>query len=93
MLKVNEYFDGHVNSIGFQDAIGPVSVGVMEPGDYTFSTGAKETMVVVSGLLTVRLPGSTEWKTFEAGSAFDVPGSASFDLKVTQPSAYLCRYG
>jgi uncharacterized protein YaiE (UPF0345 family) len=93
MLKINEYYDGKVKSIGFEDALGPTTVGVMEAGEYTFSTGAKETMLVVSGALTVRLPNSDEWSTFEAGSSFDVPGDASFDLKVAEPTAYLCRYG
>ena len=93
MLKINEYFDGKVKSIGFEDAKGPVSAGVMETGEYTFSTGAKETMLAVSGALTVRLPDSDEWVTFKTGSSFDVPGNASFDLKAPEPTAYLCRYG
>lgn len=93
MLKINEYFDGKVKSIGFEDAEGPVSVGVMEPGEYTFSTSTEETMIVVSGALTVRLPGSNEWTAFKAGSSFGVPRDASFDLKVAEPTAYLCRYG
>jgi uncharacterized protein YaiE (UPF0345 family) len=92
MLKINEYFDGKVRSIGFEDAAGSASVGVMEAGEYTFSTGAKETMFVISGALTVRLPGAEEWVTFAAGSAFDVPGDSSFDLRVTEPTTYLCRY-
>ena len=93
MLKINEYFEGNVKSIGFEDAEGPATVGVMETGEYTFSTGAKERMLVVSGALTVRLPNSDEWSTFGAGSSFDVPGDASFDLKVATPTTYLCRYG
>lgn len=93
MLKVNEYFDGKVKSIGFEDAGGSASVGVMEAGEYTFSTGVKEAMFVVSGSLTVRLPGAEEWVAFDAGESFDVPGESSFDLKVTEPSSYLCRYG
>jgi len=93
MLKVNEYFEGKVKSIGFEDAVGTVSVGVMEPGAYTFSTGDRELMQVVSGALIVRLPGSETWETFAAGSSFNVPGNASFDLKVEEPTSYLCRYG
>ena len=93
MLHVNEYFDGTVKSIGFEDAVGRASVGVMEAGEYTFSTGAKEKMSVVSGALSVLLPGRDDWETFEAGMSFDVPGDASFDLRVAVPTAYLCRYG
>jgi len=93
MLNCNEYFDGKVKSIGFEDGSGPATIGVMEPGEYTFSTASKELMQVVSGALTVRLPGSEDWQTFAAGSSFDVPGDASFDLKVAEPTSYLCRYG
>lgn len=92
MLKVNEYFDGKVKSIGFQTATLPATVGVMAPGEYTFSTSQKEVMTVVIGALTVLLPGSSDWQTFEAGSAFDVPAHASFQLKVAIDTAYLCTY-
>ena len=92
MLKVNEYFDGKVKSIAFKTATLPATVGVMVPGEYTFSTSQKEVMTVVSGALTVLLPGSSDWKTFEAGSAFNVPANASFQLKVKVDTAYLCTY-
>lgn len=92
MLKVNEYFDGKVKSIAFQTATLPATVGVMAPGEYTFSTSKKEVMTVVSGALTVLLPGSGDWQTFAAGSAFDVPANASFQLKVAVDTAYLCTY-
>ena len=36
MLKVNEYFDGKVKSIGFANAGGNATVGVMAPGEYQF---------------------------------------------------------
>jgi len=93
MPNVNEYFDGAVKSIGFEDAVGRASIGVMAPGEYTFSTGAKETMSVVSGALTVRLPGRDDWQTFESETSFAVPADASFDLQVAVPTSYLCRYG
>jgi len=93
MLEVNEYFGGKVKSIGFEDGRGAVTVGVMEAGEYTFATKSKEAMLVVSGALTVRLPGGEGWSTFESGGSFDVPANAAFDLRVGGPTAYLCRYG
>lgn len=92
MLNVNEYFDGKVKSISFQTATLPATVGVMAPGEYTFSTSKKEVMTVVSGALTVQLPGSSEWRTFDAGTSFEVPANASFNLKVAIDTAYLCTY-
>ncbi|MDX9874246.1 MAG: pyrimidine/purine nucleoside phosphorylase [Spongiibacteraceae bacterium] len=93
MFKVNEYFEGKVKSIAFQGEQLPATVGVMAPGDYEFGTDQPETMTVVSGALTVQLPGSEQWQTFGAGERFDVPGKARFRLKVTHDTAYLCTYG
>ena len=92
MLKVNEYFDGKVKSIGFEDNEGPITSGVMEPGDYTFSTSSKELMVVVTGELVVKRPADADRVAFPAGQPFHVPSDVSFDVKVSQPTAYICRY-
>ena len=93
MLKVNEYFDGKVKSIGFEDREGPVTSGVMESGEYTFSTSSKERMIVVTDALTVQRPGDADGVTFAAGQSFDVPANASFEVRVEQSTAYVCRYG
>lgn len=92
MLQVNEYFDGRVKSIGFKTATLPATVGVMEPGDYEFGTSQKETMTVVSGELTVKLPGEREWRSFGAGSSFVVGAGQTFQLEVATATAYLCTY-
>ena len=91
-FETNEYFDGNVKSIAFQSETLPATVGVMEVGEYTFSTAAKEYMTVVSGNLTVKLPGAADWQTFNAGETFIVEANASFDVKVTVQTAYLCLY-
>jgi len=93
MLKVNEYFDGKVKSIGFADGEGRVTSGVMESGDYTFSTSSKELMTVVTGALAIKRPGDSEWMTFRASESFEVPADVSFEVHVEQPTAYICRYG
>ena len=92
MFKTNSYFDGKVASIAFQGEGLPATVGVMDVGEYTFDTSTKETMTVVSGELTVRLPGSEVWNSYGAGDSFVVAAGASFSLKVAQQTAYLCTY-
>ncbi|WP_029686398.1 pyrimidine/purine nucleoside phosphorylase [Tatumella saanichensis] len=93
MLKSNEYFEGKVKSIAFENTLsGEATIGVMSTGEYTFGTGKPEEMTVVSGALKVLLPGETEWQWFEAGSSFNVPGKSEFYLQVAEESAYLCRY-
>jgi uncharacterized protein YaiE (UPF0345 family) len=92
MLKVNEYFNGQVKSIGFQTASLPASVGVMSVGEYEFSTSQHEVMTVISGALTVLLPGADDWQIFEQNGSFEVPANTSFQLKVAVETAYLCTY-
>ncbi len=93
MLKVNEYFDGKVKSIGFDTENLPASVGVMEAGDYTFDTCEKELMMVINGELLVKLPGQDTWQRYVAGDSFEVAAKQNFQLKVTRSTAYLCVYG
>ncbi|MEV7526620.1 pyrimidine/purine nucleoside phosphorylase [Streptomyces sp. NPDC091371] len=92
MFKVNEYFDGTVKSIAFTQEEGPATIGVMAPGEYEFGTAAPETMHVVSGGLTVKLPDADDWQSFGAGDHFKVPGNSKFQLKVAVETAYLCEY-
>lgn len=92
MLSNNEYFDGKVKSIGFQSETLPATVGVMVPGDYEFSADQKETMTVVSGALSVKLPGTGAWRDFQKNDSFIVDAGQSFQLKVTVNTAYLCTY-
>ena len=92
MFKINQYFDGQVASIAFQTATLPATVGVMAIGEFEFGTSQKETMTVVSGALTVKLPGSGAWKTYSAGEHFIVAANEKFQLKVAVETAYLCTY-
>ena len=93
MFNTNEYFDGKVKSIAFQTETLPATVGVMAAGEYVFNTGDKEKMTVVSGALTIKMPGSDSETTYNTGESFDVPANSSFDVKVAVDTAYLCLYG
>lgn len=92
MFRTNEYFDGKVKSIAFSAGGGPATVGVMAPGEYEFGTAKREIMTVVSGRLTVRLPGESAWKDYDAGATFTVAPDSKFRLKVAADTAYLCLY-
>ncbi|MEX2606041.1 MAG: pyrimidine/purine nucleoside phosphorylase [Kiritimatiellia bacterium] len=93
MFKTNQYFDGKVVSIAFEDHSGPATVGVMAPGTYEFGTSTREHMTVVSGSLTIRLPGATADTVFHPGESFEVEAGQSFGVMVTEDTSYLCRYG
>ena len=91
-MDVNEYFDGKVKSISLQTATLPATVGVMDVGEYEFSTSKKEVMTVVSGQLNVQLPGESEFKPYNQGDDFTVAADETFHLKVNVQTAYLCTY-
>jgi uncharacterized protein YaiE (UPF0345 family) len=90
-MKHNVYFEGGVQSLGFEDAVGKASVGVIDPGAYSFGTSCEELMAVVAGTLEYRLPGA-EWASAAAGQAFAVPAGVTFEVRAAAPVAYLCRY-
>ena len=92
MIKVNEYFNGNVKSLGFQPNEGAATVGVMAVGEYEFGTSTVEIMTVVSGCLNVKLPGASEWKKFGKNESFTVAANQKFQLRVEEETAYLCLY-
>jgi uncharacterized protein YaiE (UPF0345 family) len=92
MFKTNEYFDGKVKSIAFSTAEGPATLGVMAPGEYEFGTSTVEYMTVVSGTMTVLLPGEQDWHTFKPFDTFIVPKDSKFQLRIAGDAAYICLY-
>ncbi|WP_392561433.1 pyrimidine/purine nucleoside phosphorylase [Orbus sturtevantii] len=93
MLTVNDYFTGKVKSIGFTNAnSGESSIGVMMPGEYTFSTNNPEEITIISGSLNVLLPSAKDWQILQAGQVFHIQGKSEFHIQVAEPTAYLCRY-
>jgi uncharacterized protein YaiE (UPF0345 family) len=92
MLKHNTYFEGAVQSLGFERNGLRASVGVIAPGEFHFGTAAAERMTVVSGLLRAKLPGG-EWQQYLAGTAFEIAANSGFDVQaVGGPAAYLCEF-
>jgi uncharacterized protein YaiE (UPF0345 family) len=92
MLKHNTYFDGKVQSIGFERHGRRLSAGVIAPGEFHFGTEAAERMTVTSGELHVRANAGAEWRVYPAGTAFEVSAKSGFDVRAAEPSAYLCEY-
>ena len=90
-MKHNRYFEDKVQSLGFADAEGDATVGVISPGEYSFGTSRPETMNVVSGVLWYRVPGKS-WLSASPGEGFDVPAGVTFEVKAEGPVSYLCRF-
>ncbi len=91
-MKVNEYFNGKVKSIGFENSEGRITSGVMAVGEYEFGTSEHERMKVVSGSMAAKLPGKNAFETFAAGQEFEIEANVKFQVQVTEPTAYLCFY-
>jgi len=92
MLKSNEYFDGKVKSIAIETKQGPATVGVMEIGEYEFSTTSKEIMVVISGKMKVKFPGKEKYKTIMKDKSFQVYENSTFQVIIEEETAYMCYY-
>jgi purine/pyrimidine-nucleoside phosphorylase len=92
MLKHNTYFEGRVQSIGFERLGRKLTAGVIAPGQFHFGTDAPERMSVVSGELFVKLDGAAEWRGYPSGTVFEVPGKSGFDVKAVEPAAYVCEF-
>jgi purine/pyrimidine-nucleoside phosphorylase len=92
MLKHNSYFDGKVQSIGFERNGLQATVGVIAQGEHRFTTGAAERMTVVSGQLRIKVADG-QWQTYAAGTYFEVAAKSTFDVAaVAGPAAYLCEF-
>ena len=92
MFKTNEYFEGKVKSVAYENEGGKYTIGVMDNGDYEFGTSSNEEMTVVNGTLEALLPGETNWKVYPAGSTFHVSANVKFKVRAKGVTSYLCRY-
>ena len=90
--EANVYFNGAVTSrtIIFADGT-KKTLGIAQPGEYTFSTGAAELMEILGGTTEVQIAASP-WKTVKGGEAFEVPANSSFTMKVTELVDYCCSF-
>jgi hypothetical protein len=91
--EANVYFGGAVTSrtVLFPDG-SKKTLGIMQPGEYTFSTGAAELMEILSGSLEYRLGEGGVWAAVEGGGSFTVPANSTFTMRVTSVADYCCSF-
>lgn len=91
--EANIYFGGKVASHTLLFADGSKkTLGIMQPGEYEFSTGKAELMEILSGELDLQLPGSADWSRVKGGESFTVPAESRFTMKVSVVSDYCCSF-
>lgn len=91
--EANVYFAGGVVSrtVLFPDGT-KKTLGIMQPGEYEFSTGAAEIMEILSGELDLKMPGSAGWDRIGGGESFQVPANSSFTMRVLTLTDYCCSF-
>lgn len=89
----NVYFEGAVTSRSLRFPNGETkTLGIMQPGEYRFSTGKPEIMEILSGEVEVRLGDESPWRPYGGGERFEVPGDSAFDIRVTRLTDYCCSF-
>ena len=91
--EANIYFGGKVAShtVLFPDG-SKKTLGIMQAGEYEFSTGVAEIMEILSGTLEWQLKGAAEWKVVKGGQSFQVPPQSTFLMKVPAVADYCCSF-
>ncbi len=91
MIKLNEYFEGKVKSLGAESREGRFTAGIMLPGEYVFNTDQEEHITITVGALNLRIPGK-EWKKVSVRENIVVPAGISFELRIDETTSYVCFY-
>ena len=91
--KANIFYDGQVTSrsVFFADG-SKKTLGVMQPGEYEFSTAGLENLEILSGELKWQLKGDKEWQKVTAGETFSVPANNTFIMRVAAVTDYCCTF-
>jgi len=91
--EANVFFGGGVTSrtILFGDG-SKKTLGIMQPGEYEFTTKEAEIMEILEGALDILLSGLDDWKPFKGGDVFNVPPNSTFKLKVKELTDYCCSF-
>ena len=91
--EANVYFEGGVTSRTLFFSNGEKkTLGIMQPGEYTFNTTGAELMEILAGELELQIAGESGWRTVVGGESFEVPANSSFTMKVTKLADYCCSF-
>jgi len=93
VMKANIYFDGGVTSRTINFPNGEMkTLGIIQPGEYEFTTGKKEIMDMLVGKVEVLLADSSEWQKYSAGETFEIPANSSFRIRTSGIADYCCSF-
>jgi len=91
--EANIYLDGKVTSRTLTFADGTTkTLGIMQPGEYVFTTEAAELMEILSGTLEVRIGERGARRSVHGGEAFKVSAATTFWMRATTLTDYCCSF-
>jgi purine/pyrimidine-nucleoside phosphorylase len=91
-MEHNVYYDGKIQSLGFQSDNGEATVGVVEPGTYIVPTDCVEHITILSGRARVKVS-DQEWKEVQTGDAITLPANAEVVWETAAPNVcYFCVF-
>ena len=91
-MEHNSYYDGKIQSLGFQSDKGEATVGVVEPGSYTMPTDCLEEITILSGRGRVKIA-DQDWKEVRTGDKLTLPANVEVFWDVAQPNVcYFCLF-
>jgi uncharacterized protein YaiE (UPF0345 family) len=91
-MEHNFYFDGKMQSLGFQADEGEATVGVLEPGTYPVPTDCVERLTILSGRGRVKV-GDQAWKEIKTGDMFTLPPNVDVTWEIAPPNVcYFCLF-
>ncbi len=91
MIKVNQYYDGNIKSLGSARSGQAFTVGIIEPGEYTIPTTTEEHVSIMLGNCRVKITGK-DWMDVKEEDNFIVPAGSEISFDVKETVAYLCLY-
>ncbi len=91
MIKLNQYFDGKIKSLGNERSGQAFTIGVIEPGEYTIPTSTEEHLSIILGRCRVKITGKG-WIEVKEEDNFIVPAESEISFDVKEPVVYLCLY-
>lgn len=90
-IKLNQYFNGNIKSLGFELEETCYTTGVLLEGTYTIDTEQEERITVTVGAFKIK-PAGQRWCSVRAGDTIVIPARSSFEAKVEKPASYICMY-
>ena len=91
-MEHNFYFEGKMQSLGFQSDKGEATVGVVEPGTYTIPTDCVEEITILSGRGRIKIS-DQDWRHVSTGDFLKIPANVDVIWEIAPTNiCYFCLF-